>query len=585
MKRILYMFALLTLVFSACNPMEDDMPDIGAAPSASDLAIEIKPTDDPYRFTVTNNSSVTGMAQWDLGNGRITKGEEVVGYYPLPGTYTIKLTLYTKGGSTSITKELVTTETDYALFEDPFFTALSGGTEALEGKTWVMDSTTSGHFGVGPAGDASPSWWAAAPLAKVGHFIYDDEFTFVLDKFVYKMNTHGKTHGKISAVDQGIAAGYYGATTWTDVANDYDVLTNDAARGAMTWMAEKVGNKYFINLSAPGAVIGYDAGGERRYEVLSWTENTMHLKVIDIDGNARFNKIIRKGYSDPQVTLALSVTAGTNVNEFEVKLSDVVIPAGKSITSVSFDFGDGSAPVVLSDYTKSATHVYMRKNNYPVVATVVKSDGTVTLAGTATVAQNHPDYVPFNLDMMVMYQDFSETALVQMGFDVAGSVGSLTTVANPNASLYPNRSANVAKFSKENNEWGNAFMKLPTGYRFDLSQNHVFEVKVYGKAGDKVLLKLENTDRGGNAWQTGTADYIYTIQKDNTWEVARFDFAGKGAGMDWTGDIFTSDITTDPRFSEGFYNVIRIMLNPGVNSGAHTFYFDDLAGPHIEGLK
>jgi hypothetical protein len=128
-------------------------------------------------------------------------------------------------------------------------------------------------------------------------------------------------------------------------------------------------------------------------------------------------------------------------------------------------------------------------------------------------------------------------------------------------------------------------MLLKSGYRFDLRLQHIFKVMVNGKAGQKILLKLENTDKGGNAWQTGTYDLIYTIQKDNTWEVATFDFAGVGAGWDWTGDIFAPNIVADPRFNHDFYNVVRIMCNPGDGAGTHQFYFDDLSGPHVEGLK
>ncbi|MCI0522785.1 MAG: hypothetical protein L0Y37_03930, partial [Bacteroidales bacterium] len=107
----------------------------------------------------------------------------------------------------------------------------------------------------------------------------------------------------------------------------------------------------------------------------------------------------------------------------------------------------------------------------------------------------------------------------------------------------------------------------------------------YGKAGDQILLKLENTDKGGNAWQTGTYDLIYTIKKDNTWEVAEYNFNGVGAGWDWTGDIYTTNIVADDRFNHDFYNVVRIMCNPGNGSGTHSFYFDDLSGPHVEGIQ
>jgi len=584
MKRYIILIGLLVLVLKGCTPFEEVKPSIDPAPQAEDLGILVEPTDDPFRFTIINNSRIAGIANWDLGNGRRVKGDEVVGYYALPDTYTITLTLYTNGGSASVTHQLTTTETDYALFDDPFFTVLSGGADALNGRTWVIDSMRTGHLGVGPGDAGSPIWWAANPLDKAAHHIYDDEFTFKLVGFKYEIDTKGLTHASLLGAGAGRSAGYYGDAVYED-AYDQDVVVFDEKRGDMTWMVEKEGDTYFIVLDPSSAVLAYDAGGSRTYEVLEWNENFLHVKNIDAEGNGRFHKLIPKGYSDPQVTFQLNVTAGSGINEFIASLGSVVIPAGKEISSVTYDFGDGSAPVTISDHTQPATHTYMRQGNYPVTATVVSSDGTGTAVAYANVPGHHPDYDPYLLDMMVLYTDFGETQLVPMGFDAAGATGNLQVVPNPDPDRYPNRSANVARYYKENSEWGNAYMLLPAGYRFDLADNHTFEIKVYGKAGDRVLLKLENTDRGGNAWQTGTYDLIYTIQQDDTWEVARYDFAGVGAGWDWTGDIFTGDITTDPRFNQGFYNVIRIMLNPGTGSGAHVFYFDDLSGPHVEGLK
>jgi hypothetical protein len=182
--------------------------------------------------------------------------------------------------------------------------------------------------------------------------------------------------------------------------------------------------------------------------------------------------------------------------------------------------------------------------------------------------------------MMITYNDFSEVQV----FPVLGQDCSVTIVDNP-SKIYPNKSTKVAYYTKSNNQWANAYMQLNAGYRFDLRLQQIFKVYVYGKAGDQILLKLENTDKGGNAWQTGTYDLIYTIQKDNTWEVAEYDFNGVGAGWDWTGDIFTSNIITDDRFNHDFYNVVRIMCNPGNGSGTHSFYFDDLSGPHVEGIQ
>ncbi|MFO7999487.1 MAG: PKD domain-containing protein [Bacteroidales bacterium] len=584
MKRNIILISLLVLILKGCAPYEDAKPDIDPAPKAEDLEIIVQTTDDPFRFTFINNSNVKGIANWDLGNGRRAKGDEVTGYYATPDTYIITLTLYTNGGSASITHSLTTTETDYALFDDPFFTVLSGGPEALEGRTWVIDSMRTGHLGVGPADALTPIWWAANPLEKTGRRIYDDEFTFKLVGFRYEIDTKGATHASHPGANAGQAAGYYGEAIQEDE-YDQDVVVFDELRGDMTWMAEKDGNTYFIVLDPSSAVLSYDAGGSRTYEVLEWDENFLHVKNIDAEGNGRFHKLIPKGYSDPQISFDLQIAEGDGDNEFVASLANVDIPDGKTITSVTYDFGDGSVPITLTDYTQSVTHTYMRRGNYPVNVSVESSDGVMAESAYANVPNHHPDYEPYLLDMMVVYTDFGETQLVPMGFDEAGAIGNLEIVDNPDPGKYPNRSATVARYYKENSEWGNAEMVLPSGYRFDLADNNTFEVKVYGKAGQQVLMKLENTDRGGNAWQTGTADLIYTIQQDDTWEVARYEMKGVSAGFNWTGDIYTSDVTTDPRFNKDFYNVIRIMLNPGNGSGQHVFHFDDLAGPHVEGLK
>ena len=254
------------------------------------------------------------------------------------------------------------------------------------------------------------------------------------------------------------------------------------------------------------------------------------------------------------------------------------IPAGESVTNIAWNFGDGSAEVTGAK-DEVTHHVYMRQGTFTVTAKLNTSLGTLTGTKAVTLANNNSAYVPFLLDAMIVYNDFSEVQV----FPVLGQDCGVTVMDNPKKE-YPNRSNKVAFYTKTANQWANAYMQLNSGFRFDLRLQHIFKVMVYGKAGDKVLLKLENTDRGGNAWQTGTYDVIYTIQQDNMWEIAEFNFSGVGAGWDWTGDQFTSDIVTDIRFNNGFYNVVRIMLNPRVGDGTHTFYFDELSGPHVEGI-
>jgi len=205
--------------------------------------------------------------------------------------------------------------------------------------------------------------------------------------------------------------------------------------------------------------------------------------------------------------------------------------------------------------------------------------GEIVETASVTIEAHHPDYEEFILDMMVMYVDHSEIEISPL----VGEDCTLEVVDNPDA-IYPNKGQKVAFYSKTNMEWANANMKLPAGHRFDLRQQSTFRLMVYGKAGDVVLLKMENTDKGGAAWETGT-ELTYTIQQDNTWELAEYDFKGASSGFDWLENLIPDVTDPDAAVSNDFYNIVRIMLNPGVGEGTHEFYLDDLAGPHVEGLK
>ncbi len=572
-KLAILLLALTTLI--ACDPFEEDKPDAGfvAAPSSEQLDFTITQGDDEFHVVLKNTSSVNGLVTWDLGNGNTAKGDDATAYYPTPDTYTIKLTVSTNGGSNSITKTFTQTETDYAIFSDPKFILLSGGVDDLDGKTWVVDSLSQGHLGVGPAGSDGLAWWSAPPLAKSGLGLYDDKLTFKIVGFETTYANNGNSYIK----------GYRGDDS--NYSNGVDDgggdLTVEYTPQPGTWFLEEVDGKTYLTLSGPTPIFpGFDTGAENgKYEVLSIEENLLDLVSTGGDGNAWHHRLIPEGYVKPSVEVELLVVAGTGDNTFDVSLTNINIPDGQSIDGMTIDFGDGD-PVQVNDYMTVTSHTYMRKGTYTITVTVNTSVGDINLSHVETLEKNHPDYIEFLLDQMVVYADFSEVSLAP----VNGEDCAVNTVANPDR-IYPNRSANVAFYSKTNQQWANANLKLPSGFRFDLRNNSTFKLMVYGKAGDQILLKLENTDRGGNAWQTGTADLIYTIQQDNTWEVAEYNFTGVSAGWDWTGDIFTSDVTTDDNFSHDFYNIVRIMLNPGVGEGTHEFYFDELSGPHVEGIK
>ncbi len=578
MKNIIYnIFLLVSLMFVACEPVLEDAPDIGAAPTVEDLSFTIEQGADDFTFVFTNTSTITGIAQWDLGNGQKATGNEVKGKFVLPDTYAVTLTLLTSGGSAVKAENHVTTKTDYSIFTDPLYINLSGGIEVADGKVWVVDSITKGHFGIGPAGGTWPEWWSADPLAKPSSGAYDDEFVFKIDGFSFDFNNNGNSYVKDFQKDN---ANY---SNLVALYGEPDCRVNYTPAAATWSIVTKDGADYIVFSSPTPTFFGFDygaAGSEFRIDVL--TENTMDVSCIGGDGNRWHNKLIVKGYAPPvtpPVTYTAAIVELAVENTWEVSLSDVVVPDGNGLDSYSVDFGDGSEVSLSEDYTVALEHTYMRKGTYPVIITANTLEGDVIKTLSVTIEDYHSTYVPFLLDYMVMFVDNSEVEMTPM----AGEDCDLTVVDNPDR-IYPNKGVNVFHYKKDGQQWANANMILPAGYRFNLTKTSVFRIMVRGKAGQAVLLKLENTDKGGNAWQTG-AELTYTIKADDTWEVAEYDFAGVAAGFDWTGDIYTSDIATDSNFNNSFYNIIRIMLNPGVGEGVHEFHFDDLAGPHVEGLK
>jgi hypothetical protein len=574
-------FAAILFAMIACMPQMDEKPGIGLPPTAEQLSFTVTPGSDAFHVVITNTSSVKGIASWDFGNGTKGNGESAIVRYPLKGTYSVKMTLVTRGGTGVATKNYTQATTDFSIFTDPVYVNLSGGVGVTGGKTWILDKSTKGHLGVGPSADANSTgleWWSADPDIKSGTGAYDDELTFKLNEFVVSYDNKGVSYVKAYRKDDATLA-----TTYLNPRlnkDDWDVDYTTPVSGTWTILQKNGGNYVVINSAKP-IFPGLDVGAKNNeYKIVQVGENVLELTCFSSyeDWTKWHFLLIPKGYVRPTITYTVNAVEGTD-NDVACSVTGYTIPAGQSVTNITWNFGDGSSEVTTATKDDVVHHTFMRKGTYNIVAKVNTSLGIQNNTKSIILANNNSAYVPFLLDMMVVYNDFSEIQSVP----VLGQDCSVTIVDNP-LKAYPNKSAKVAFYTKTNQQWANANMQLNPGYRFDLRLQHVFKILVYGKAGDIVLLKLENTDKGGNAWQTGTFDVTYTIKKDNTWEVAEYNFSGVGAGFNWTGDIFTTDIVADPNFNNNFYNVVRIMCNPGNGTGTHQFYFDDLSGPHVEGL-
>ncbi|MBR1538716.1 MAG: hypothetical protein IJ636_04335 [Bacteroidales bacterium] len=176
--------AAAALLFS-CAPLDRDDYQLGAPVSESQLSFTASPSSSsPNVIVLKNTSSTAGVALWDLGNGSNAKGDEVSVAYPFKGDYTVSMSLYTQGGSATISQVVSIANDDYGLLDTPGFNALTGGASAAEGKTWVFARYTKGHFGVddvnnAPNGNIGGWWWACDPQGKEGCSLYENEYTFI----------------------------------------------------------------------------------------------------------------------------------------------------------------------------------------------------------------------------------------------------------------------------------------------------------------------------------------------------------------------------------------------------------------------
>jgi hypothetical protein len=204
MKNINFFVILLlgSLATISCKKYE---PTLGDPPKPEDAAFTYAASatsDNIIEFTATNPNVI---AKWDLGNGLSADGTNVRGIYPYAGSYTVKLTIFTKGGSVSSTQQIQIAQTDFTLLDNPLFNSLTGGINGAGFKTWHIDSLVPAHFGVGPdpIGTAGnyPQWWAAGPNDKENVGLYDDRYTFYLNEFKFDMENNGGVyvHNSLSA--------------------------------------------------------------------------------------------------------------------------------------------------------------------------------------------------------------------------------------------------------------------------------------------------------------------------------------------------------------------------------------------------
>ncbi|MFA0963828.1 PKD domain-containing protein [Roseivirga sp. BDSF3-8] len=319
-------------------------------------------TDNIVHFTATGEGFIK---TWNLGNGQTGKGETITGSYPDAGTYTVTLTVYNGGGSASHTETITIAEDDPTLLDKPLFNALTGGPDAQDGKTWVIDSASAGHFGVGPnppSGQGKvPEWYAAGALEKSGGGMYDDEYIFTLAGYGFEMQTSGNVY-----VNAEHTSDFSGAVE-SDVG---DYTAPYTAPDNLQWQITETEGENPILSITQGGFLGYYTG-VNTYEIVSITEDVMELRFLDAanDGLSWYIRLIRAGY-DP--------TQGGGGGGEEPEVTYPSFPLTFEETGVTYLWGDfgGTAGSVIANPDPSGI------NTSDSVAQLVKSAGAETWAGT-----------------------------------------------------------------------------------------------------------------------------------------------------------------------------------------------------------
>jgi len=345
---------LSLLMITACDPQQSSDYALGAMPTADQLSFTATPTASKANIIdFANTSSVKGIATWDL-SGSKAKGETTQATFPFKGEYTITMTLYTSGGSASITKKVVIANDDMSLLNTPMYNSLTGGAAKLTGKTWVFDQYHDGHFGVGPGDATSPSWWSCPAEGKNGSSLYTQEFTFTQVGVKFGWKNNGSVYANAPGVAALAALGF--STAVESPADDYDVAY--VPKTDYTFTLNETAKT--ITLSG-GAFLGHYAGTST-YQILSLSDDVMYLKCLSTvePGNGWWYRFVPKEKNiKPNIIIPLKEIA---LNEDFESTTPKVVFAKEDMGSLTNAFYSNPAPVPVN--TSSKAFLYQKSTGF-----------------------------------------------------------------------------------------------------------------------------------------------------------------------------------------------------------------------------
>ena len=157
MKKIFYILFGITLLFASCSTIEN-RDEMGPMLDKSQLIFNVSQPASGSNRIILKSSTQSALPYWDWGTGFSNKANDTI-YIPFAGTFTIKYTAFSAGGTVTDSAQFTVASNDDAFFDkDAAWKVLTGGGT---GKTWVwaLDLPTKNIAGNGPEDCLVPTWW------------------------------------------------------------------------------------------------------------------------------------------------------------------------------------------------------------------------------------------------------------------------------------------------------------------------------------------------------------------------------------------------------------------------------------------
>lgn len=208
--------------------------------------------------------------------------------------YRITVIAYGKGGTSTVSTKDITVKSTYNV--DPVIvTNLTNNSS----KTWKVDQSVAGHFGVGPwdPTSATPAWWSAGVNEKANccNCFYTARFTFkevATNTYSIQVSTPDgaftKT-GSLAGIPGIPSSGSEGCYAYGGGSGAFTFI--ESTSGVVP-TAQNPSTKASILLASNTTFIGYGAL-QKEYEIMVINANYLYLRVRGTEtGNAWYLKLI-----------------------------------------------------------------------------------------------------------------------------------------------------------------------------------------------------------------------------------------------------------------------------------------------------